>query len=86
MAKAKSVDSLKVVRALEGLELPPEVALQPGKLVYRAGDHQLIANEFPGEIRHDGKYPDLFRLADIVPGSRIAKSVEADGCKLVYPS
>ncbi|MGH6975968.1 MAG: hypothetical protein ACREED_02975, partial [Stellaceae bacterium] len=75
-----------VAKALEGLELPPEVALQPGKLVYRAGDHQLIANEFPGEILHDGKYPDLFQLADIVPGSQIAKSVAADGCKLVYPS
>lgn len=86
VTKAKSVDSVKVAKALEGLELPPEVALQPGKLVYRPGDHQLIANEFPGEIRSDGKYPDLFRLADIVPGSRIAKSVADDGCKIAYPS
>lgn len=84
--EAKSLDSIKVAKALEGLELPPEIALQPGKLVYRAGDHQLIGNEFPGEIRHDGKYPDLFRLADIVSGAKIAKSVEADGCKIAYPS
>jgi branched-chain amino acid transport system substrate-binding protein len=84
--EAKSLESVKVAKALEGLELPPEVALQPGKLAYRPGDHQLIANEFPGEIRHDGKYPDVFALADIVPGDKIAKSVEADGCKLVYPS
>lgn len=84
--QAKSLDSIKVAKALEGLELPPEVALQPGKLVYRPEDHELMANEFPGEIRHDGKYPDLFRLADIVSGAKIAQSVEVDGCKMAYPS
>jgi branched-chain amino acid transport system substrate-binding protein len=84
--KAKSLDSVKVAKAMEGLELSPEIALQPGQLIYRAGDHQMIGNEFPGEIRHDGKYPDLFKLASITPGSKIARSVEADGCKLVYPS
>lgn len=84
--EAKSLSSVKVAKTLEGLELPPEIALQPGKLVYRAGDHQLIGNEFPGEIRHDGKYPDLFRLADIVSGEKIAKSVGADGCKISYPA
>ncbi|MGH8162026.1 MAG: ABC transporter substrate-binding protein, partial [Gammaproteobacteria bacterium] len=84
--KAKSLESIKVARALEGLVLPPEVALQPNQPFFRAGDHQLIANEFPGEVLQDGKYPDVFKLAAIVPGKKIAKSVAADGCKLVYPS
>lgn len=85
-AKAKSVESVKVAKALEGLVLPPEIALQPGQPYYRAGDHQLIGNEFPGEVRQHGKYPDVFRLADIVPGAKIAKPVSADGCKLTYPA
>lgn len=84
--KAKSLESLKVARALEGLVLPPEVALQPGQAAFRAGDHQLIANEFPGEVLQGGKYPNVFQLAAIVPGAKIAKSVSADGCELVYPS
>lgn len=83
---AKSLDSVKVAKALEGLELPPAVALQPNKPTYRAGDHQLIANEFPGQVKSDGKYPDLFDLAAIVRGADIAKGVETDGCKITYPT
>lgn len=84
--KAKALDTMKVVRAMEGLELPPEVALQPNKLVYRAEDHQLITNEFPGHVKQDGKYPDLFEVAAIVPGATIAKTPEQNGCKMKYPS
>ncbi len=84
--KAKSLDTLKVVRALEGLELPPEIALQPNNPTYRAGDHQLIANEYPGYVLQHGTYPNLFHVADIVPGGKIAKTVEEDGCKMTYPS
>ena len=36
--KAKSLDGPKMVAALEDLELPPDVALQPGPVRYRAGD------------------------------------------------
>jgi branched-chain amino acid transport system substrate-binding protein len=82
--KAKSVDSVKVAKALEGLELPPEVKLQPNKVYFRAGDHQLMSSEFPGEIIQDGKYPSLFEVADIVAGDKIALSVKETGCKLDY--
>ncbi|MGH7103890.1 MAG: ABC transporter substrate-binding protein [Acetobacteraceae bacterium] len=84
--KAKSLDTLKVVKALEGLELPPEIALQPNNPTYRAGDHQLIANMFPGYVLQHGTYPNLFHVAEIVPESKIAKSVQEDGCKMTYPS
>ncbi|AWN14547.1 ABC transporter substrate-binding protein [Salinisphaera sp. LB1] len=84
--KAKSLDARKVARALEGLELPPEVALQPNKAVYRAGDHQLIGSEYPGTIKSNGKYPDLFNVADVVDSSKIARSVAEKGCKMTYPS
>ena len=84
--KAKSLDTMKVVKAMEGLELPPEVALQPNKAIYRAGDHQLIGSEFPGQIKSGGKYPDLFDVAKVVDATKIARSVEEKGCKMTYPS
>lgn len=83
---AKSLDAMKVVRALEGLELPPEIALQPGKCYYRAQDHQMIANMFPGYIPKGATYPNLFRVAETIPGASIAKTPEESGCKMVYPS
>lgn len=77
--KARSLDSQKVARAMEGMKLPPEVALQPGKVYYRAEDHQLMANKFPGQVNTNGEYPDLFEVADVVPKTRLAGSVEAFG-------
>jgi len=86
VAKAKSVEAVKVAHALEGLELPPEVKLQPNHVYFRAGDHQLMSSEFPGQIIQDGVYPHLFKVADIVPGDKIALSVKDTGCKLDYQS
>ncbi|MDE2239352.1 MAG: ABC transporter substrate-binding protein [Rhodospirillales bacterium] len=85
-SQAKSLDSIKVVRAMEGLVLPPEIALQPGKCYYRAGDHQMIANMFPGHVPANATYPNLFEVAQTVPSGTVAKSPEEAGCKLVYPS
>ncbi|MDA3920193.1 MAG: ABC transporter substrate-binding protein [Salinisphaera sp.] len=84
--QAKSLDTMKVVKALEGLELPPEIALQPHKTFYRASDHQLIGSEFPGQVKTGGVYPDLFEVADIVDASKIARSAEQKGCSISYPS
>jgi branched-chain amino acid transport system substrate-binding protein len=84
--KAKSVESVKVAKALEGLELPPEVKLQPNKVYFRPGDHQLMSSEFPGEILPDGVYPKMFKVADIVAGDKIALPIKDIGCKLDYPA
>jgi branched-chain amino acid transport system substrate-binding protein len=84
VAKAKSLEPVKVARALEGLELPPEIKLQPNKVYFRPGDHQLMSSEFPGEDLPDGTYPHLFKVSDIVAGDKIALSVKDTGCKLDY--
>jgi branched-chain amino acid transport system substrate-binding protein len=84
--KAKSNEAVKVAKALEGLELPPEIKLQPNKVYFRPGDHQLMSSEFPGEILPDGVYPNVFKVADIVAGDKIALSVKDTGCKLDYPA
>jgi branched-chain amino acid transport system substrate-binding protein len=84
VTKAKSLEPVKVAKALEGLELPPEIKLQPNKVYFRPGDHQLMSSEFPGEIIQDGTYPNLFKVAEIVPGDKIA--LKDTGCKLDYQS
>jgi branched-chain amino acid transport system substrate-binding protein len=85
--KAKSLDGPKIARALEGLELPPDVALQPGKVRYRAGDHELMPNIFVGEVHPPKSEPDeVFTVSTLVPGEQAAGSVEDTGCKLVEPA
>ena len=48
--KAKSLEGPKMAAAMEDMELPPDVALQPGKVIYRKGDHELMPNIFVGEV------------------------------------
>jgi branched-chain amino acid transport system substrate-binding protein len=86
VAKAKSVDHQKVAKALEGLELPPQVALQPHKVYFRAQDHQLMSSEFPGESLPTGSYPNLFKVSEILAGDAIALPASQTGCKLDYPA
>ena len=82
--EAKSVDPVKVARALEGMVLPPRVALEPDGPFFRKGDHQLMTTLFPGEVNGKGTYPNLFNVAKTVAGKDLALSVKADGCKLDY--
>ncbi len=84
--KAGSTDSVKVAKALEGLTLPPEVALQPGAPMFRAEDHQLLLGMFPGQVNQTGTYPNLMSIFNYVPGASIAQPVTETGCSLVYPS
>ena len=85
--KAKSLDGPKLAAALEDLELPPDVALQPGSVRYRAGDHELMPNIFVGEM-HTPKSgaDDVFTVATLVPGEEAAGPVAETGCKMVQPT
>jgi branched-chain amino acid transport system substrate-binding protein len=86
VARAKSLQPVRVARALEGLELPPEVKLQPHRVYFRAGDHQLMSSEFPGESLPNGTYPNLFKVSAILAGDEMALPVTETGCKLDYPA
>ena len=85
---AKSIDGVKVCRALEGLKLPPEVACQPGQPYYRAEDHQLVPAVFVGHAQSKGaKDPeDLFVVDQVVQGSTFIPPTSETGCKLKYPT
>lgn len=85
--KAKSLDAVKLSRALEDEVLPPDVALQPGNIAYRAGDHELTANIFTGEIHPPKSGPyDVFTVSKVVPGEQAAGPVSETGCHMTYPS
>lgn len=83
--KANSVDSVKCAHAMEGMKLPPEVALEPDAPFYRAGDHQCMITQFVGEVAK-GPYPNLFTVHDVIGGAGLARTPEEKDCKLSYPA
>ena len=88
-ADAKELDAVKMAHALEGMKLPPEIALQPGDVAYRAGDHELMSSIFVGEAHPapaGGDSDDMFKTQTLVPGEKAAGPAEATGCKVVWPS
>ncbi|MGD0334901.1 MAG: ABC transporter substrate-binding protein [Xanthobacteraceae bacterium] len=86
--KAKSIEAKAVARALADLELPPDIKLQPNKVYFRGGDHQLMLSAFIGELlqKGDGDPENLFKVNSIVAGDSIAPSVADTGCKMNMPA
>jgi branched-chain amino acid transport system substrate-binding protein len=86
--RAKSLAGVAMAHAMEGMELPPEVALQPGKVYYRAGDHELMPNIFVGQMHPPGPAgaDDLFTVEKVVAGEQAAGTVEETGCKMAFPA
>ncbi|MFI5014854.1 MAG: ABC transporter substrate-binding protein [Hyphomicrobiales bacterium] len=84
----KSIDSVKLAKALGNFELPPEVKLQPNKCYYRSGDHQLMTSSFVGEAVTQGKDDpeDLFRVDHVIAGDKTAPAESATGCKVQWPA
>src|SRR6202047_1710621 len=84
----KSIDSIKLAKALGDFELPPDVKLQPNKCYYRAGDHQLMTSAFVGSAQSSGKDDpeDLSQSEQVVAGDKTAPPVADTGCKLTMPS
>jgi branched-chain amino acid transport system substrate-binding protein len=85
--KAKSLEGPKLSMAMEDMELPPDVALQPGKVIYRKGDHELMPAIFVGQVHPPKAGPDdVFTIEAAIPGIEAAGPVEETGCKMVHPA
>src|SRR6476660_8112916 len=84
----KSIDAVKLSMALENFELPDDVKLQPNRVYYRKGDHQLMTSAFVDEAQSKGKDDpeDLYRVDEVVPGDKTAPPVEDTGCKVQWPA
>ena len=86
-ANAKSLDALAMAKALQGFQLPPEVALSPNKAFYRAAQNQLIATIFVGNAQASGDTPDdLFHVTSVINGADIVGTLEESGCKMTWPA
>jgi branched-chain amino acid transport system substrate-binding protein len=83
----KSLDAVKLARALGGFVLPPHVALMPSKPFYRKGDHQLMPTLYVGKAKASGTDPeDLFDVTQLVDGAKAALPESETGCKLTWPA
>ena len=86
--KAKTIEAKAVAKALADLEMPPEIKMQPNKVYFRGGDHQLMLSAFIGELMHkgDGDPENLFKVNHIVAGDSVAPPVSETGCTMQMPA
>lgn len=86
--QAKVLDPVKLAHAMEGMKLPPEVALMPAEPYYRAEDHQLVPAAFVGHEQAKGTDDpeDLFVVEQVIPGTSYMPAPADTGCKLNYPA
>jgi branched-chain amino acid transport system substrate-binding protein len=83
----KTLDPVKLAKALENFKLPPEIALMPYDTFYRAGDHQLMPTLYVGNAIEKGSDPeDLFKVDELVKGVDAALPVAETGCHLSWPA
>jgi len=83
----KTLDPVKLAKALENFKLPPEIALMPYDTFYRAGDHQLMPTLYVGNAVDKGPEPeDLFKVDELVKGVDAALPVAETGCHLKWPA
>jgi len=87
-AEAKSLDAVKMARAMQGFKLPPEIALMPDAPFFRKGQGQLIPDLYVGQAQSKGADDpeDLFKVNEIVKGPDVAGTLEETGCKQTWPS
>jgi branched-chain amino acid transport system substrate-binding protein len=84
---AKSLDAVKMAKALSGMTLPAEVGLMPHLPYYRAGQNQSINTLYVGNAQAKGSTEDdLFNVTDIVKGVDAAGTLEDTGCKMSWPT
>jgi branched-chain amino acid transport system substrate-binding protein len=87
--KAKSLEPVKLAKAMQGLVLPPEVALMPNDPFYREGDNQLMPTLFVGAAQKaptGGDPEDLFKVNSLLKGVDAALPVDQTGCKMTWPT
>jgi len=87
--RAKSLDAVKLAKALQGFKLPPAVSLMPDGAFYRASQNQLIPDLYVGNAREKGEPgepEDLFEVTRVVKGPDVAGTLEDTGCKMTWPA
>jgi branched-chain amino acid transport system substrate-binding protein len=85
--QAKSLEAVKMARAMQGFKLPPEVALMPDGAYFRTGQGQLIPDLYVGQAQSKGADDpeDLFKVNEIIKGGDVSETLEETGCKQTWP-
>ncbi len=85
--QAKSLEAVKMAKAMQGFKLPPEVSLMPDGAYYRAAQNQLIPDLYVGTAQSTGSDPeDLFKVSDVIKGADVAGALEDTECKMTWPA
>jgi len=87
--QAKSLEAVKMAKAMQGFKLPPEVSLMPDGAFFRAAQNQLIPDLYVGNAQQapSGADPeDLFNVTEVVKGITAAGTLEDTGCKMTWPA
>jgi branched-chain amino acid transport system substrate-binding protein len=83
----KTLDAVKLARALQSYTLPGDVALDPNGALFRERDHELMSTIFVGEVHPPRDDPfDVFTVRAAIPGEQAATPPEASACRIVFPS
>jgi branched-chain amino acid transport system substrate-binding protein len=84
---AKSLEPVKMAKAMQDFKLPPEVSLMPDGAFYRGSQNQLIPDLYVGTAQSKGsEAEDLFKVTEIVKGIDAAGPLEETGCKMTWPA
>jgi len=84
--RENTLDAVVLARALQGYTLPADVALDPDRAFFRAGDHQLMSTILVGEVHPPRSDTfDVFTVAATVEGDNAAGPVEASACRVAFP-
>jgi branched-chain amino acid transport system substrate-binding protein len=74
-----------MAKVMEGMVLPPEVALQEKKVFYRAGDHELMPTIFAGTVHPpQGDPANVFTIEAKVNGEDVLPLGDT-GCQMKRP-
>ena len=86
--QAKSLDGVKMAKALQGMKIPPEIALMPNDPFYRSAQNQLIASLYVGTAQASGAGgpEDLFKIGGVVDGATVSKPLEETECRMTWPA
>ena len=87
-AQAKSLDAVKMAKAMQGFKLPPEVSLMPDGAYFRAGQNQLIPDLYVGHAQSKGaeRSGGSVRGRRSRQGRRCRGTLEETGCKMTWPA
>ena len=86
--QAGSIDALKMSKAMQGFQLPADIAMMPDGAFYRAGQNQMIGDLYVGHAQAKGADDpeDLFVVDQVVNGKDVSPTLAETQCHMTWPA